>query len=26
MPLDQINEALEMLKKGKIRTRAIVIP
>ena len=26
MPLDQINEALEMLKKGKIKTRAIVIP
>ena len=26
MPLDQINVALEMLKKGKIRTRAIVIP
>jgi propanol-preferring alcohol dehydrogenase len=26
MPLDQINEALEMLKNGKIKTRAIVIP
>ncbi|UCF59374.1 MAG: zinc-binding dehydrogenase [Candidatus Bathyarchaeota archaeon] len=26
MPLDQINEALEMLKKGKIKTRAIVVP
>lgn len=26
MPLDQINEALEMLKEGKIETRAIVIP
>jgi len=26
MPLDRINEALEMLKKGKIKTRAIVIP
>jgi propanol-preferring alcohol dehydrogenase len=26
MPLDQINEVLEMLKKGKIRMRAIVIP
>jgi len=26
MPLDQINETLEMLKKGKIRMRAIVIP
>jgi len=26
MPLDQINEALEMLKNGKVKTRAIVIP
>ena len=26
MSLDQINEALEMLKNGKIKTRAIVIP
>jgi len=26
MPLDQINEALKMLKEGKIKTRAIVIP
>jgi len=26
MPLSQINEALEMLKEGKISTRAIVIP
>ncbi len=26
MSLDQINEALGMLKKGKIKTRAIVIP
>ncbi|MCK4439686.1 zinc-binding dehydrogenase, partial [Candidatus Bathyarchaeota archaeon] len=26
MPLDRINEALEMLRKGKIKTRAIVIP
>ena len=26
MPLDQINEALDRLKKGEIKTRAIVIP
>ena len=26
MPLNQINEALEMLKNGKVKTRAIVIP
>jgi len=26
MPLDQISEALEMLKNGKVKTRAIVIP
>ena len=26
MPLNQINKALEMLKNGKIKTRAIVIP
>ncbi|UCG44758.1 MAG: zinc-binding dehydrogenase [Candidatus Bathyarchaeota archaeon] len=26
MPLDKINEALEMLKQGQIKTRAIVLP